>query len=383
MSLADDLAAEYTADEPEHRPRIEFDGGTGVFDTGVIKGNIPTDFNPLFRQCLEAAGYSPDQVQLGRPLKESHWQQKSRDNDEPIWLHAYKFETSQVGSSTILDLESLVKAAKKKAPAKGAEGHWFVFQGGDQQIGKRSRDGSTKEIIERYCESVETSKKYFKRLSPLGIEGIQICLPGDCLEGGVSQNAKNLWLTQESIVEQTRILRRLMLFTVEAFAPLVDRVYFDVVGGNHDEATRDQNFYPGNNWATESAITIGEALKMNPTAYQHVQVRVPEKWSGMMTVPVGDSIVTVAHGHQWRKNGAMQWWAEQAVNNQPAGGSQILQHGHWHQFQIGSNKHRTVVGSPTFDMGSDWLRQKSGATAKQGALVYLLSGGEISHLSLV
>jgi hypothetical protein len=34
-------------------------------------------------------------------------------------------------------------------------------------------------------------------------------------------------------------------------------------------------------------------------------------------------------------------------------------------------------------MGSDWLRQKSGATAKQGALVYLLSGGEISHLSLV
>lgn len=382
MSLADDLAAEYTADEPEHRPRIEFDGGSGVFDTGVIKGNIPPDFNPLFRECLEAAGYDADKVKLGRPLKESHWQQKSKDNDEPIWLHAYKFEAVQ-DAALFIDLEAIVKAAKKKEPASGGGGYWMVFQGGDQQIGKRSRDGSTAEIVQRYCDSVELAKKYFKRMKPEGIEGIQISLPGDCIEGGVSQNSKNLWLTQETIVEQTRVLRRMMMYTVETLAPLVDQIYLDVVGGNHDEATRDQNFYPGNNWATESAIAVGDALKMNPTAFGHVQVRIPEKWSGMMTVPVGDSIVTVVHGHQWRKNGAMQWWADQAVNNQPAGASQILQHGHWHQFQLGSNKHRTVIGSPTFDMGSDWLRQKSGATAKQGALVYLLAGGEISHLSLV
>jgi len=220
-------------------------------------------------------------------------------------------------------------------------------------------------------------------MSWAGIEGIQISVPGDCIEGVVSQNGKNLWLTQESITEQVRILRRLLMFSVESFAPLVDRVYLDVVGGNHDEAQRELNYYPGNNWATESAIAVGDALKMNTLAYGHVQVRIPEKWSGMMTVPVGDSVVTIAHGHQWRKNGAMQWWADQAVNMQPAGASQILQHGHWHQFQLGSNKHRTVIGSPTFDMGSDWLRNKCGATAKQGALAYLLSGGEISYLSLV
>jgi len=382
MSLADDLAAEYTAQEPEQtNPRIEFDGGSGVFETGVIRGNVPDDFSSLFRECLEAAGHNPDNVRLGRPLKESHWQQKSKDSEEPIWLHAFKFEAIQAAGPAI-DLEAIVKKAKK-TPQKGKPGHWFVFQGGDQQIGKRSRDGSTQEIVERYCESVENAKKEFKNLSWAGIEGIQISLPGDCIEGGVSQGGRNLWLTQESIVEQTRVLRRLMMFTVETLAPLCDRIYLDVVGGNHDEAQREQNFYPGNNWATESAIAVGDALKMNPDAYGHVQVRVPEKWSGMMTVPVGDSIVTVAHGHQWRKNGAMDWWAGQAVNLQPAAASQILQHGHWHQFQIASNKHRTVVGSPTFDMGSDWFRNKTGATAKQGALVYLLSAGEISYLSLV
>lgn len=699
MSLADDLAAEYTADEPDHyRPRIEFDGGKGTFDTGVIKGTIPEDFSAIFRGCLESAGYNPDKVRLGKPLKESHWQQRGRDDDDPIWLHAFRFEALQ-DMSTILDLESIVKASQEK-PEPGTPGHWFVFQAADTQIGKRSRDGSTKEIVESYCASVESAKKYFKRMSWAGIEGIQISVPGDCIEGVVSQGGKNLWLTQESITEQVRILRRLLMFSVESFAPLVDKVYLDVVGGNHDCldmqtrcvtrrgfvqvgslmpddevlsvddegisiwlpinkiirrhhsgvmhhiksrgldmlvtpghrvvgrtlsggwterlgsevasspsfkviraghnprtdapisdsriklyawcltdshksergywrfyqkqsgsgrilslldelkipysvstrsrkieeicgkrlkkapepdvtvripaeesrkldwdidrlddlvwtlserqvqvfldelifcdgswqpshnscalygngkdewwddlrillaqngyrtsiseprvadirmniskmdmlhvrhpkdvvsevdydgdvwclqvdngrffierngkiqltgncAQRELNYYPGNNWATESAIAVGDALKMNPVSYGHVQVRIPEKWSGMMTVPVGDSVVTIAHGHQWRKNGAMQWWADQAVNMQPAGASQILQHGHWHQFQLGSNKHRTVIGSPTFDMGSDWLRQKNGATAKQGALAYLLSGGEISYLSLV
>jgi len=382
MSLADDLAAEYTADEPDHhRPRIEFDGGRGTFDTGVIKGTIPEDFSTIFRSCLESAGYDPDKVRLGKPLKESHWQQRGRDDEEPIWLHAFKFEALQ-DMSSVLDLESIVKASQER-PETGKPGHWFVFQAADTQIGKRSRDGSTKEIVESYCASVEEAKKYFKRMSWAGIEGIQISVPGDCIEGVVSQNGKNLWLTQESITEQVRILRRLLMFSVESFAPLVDRVYLDVVGGNHDEAQRELNYYPGNNWATESAIAVGDALKMNTLAYGHVQVRIPEKWSGMMTVPVGDSVVTIAHGHQWRKNGAMQWWADQAVNMQPAGASQILQHGHWHQFQLGSNKHRTVIGSPTFDMGSDWLRNKCGATAKQGALAYLLSGGEISYLSLV
>ena len=125
MSLADDLAAEYTAPETNlPRPRIEFDGGSGVFETGVIKGDVPSDFTSLFRHCLESAGYDPDKVRLGRPLKESHWQQKSRDDDDPIWLHAFKFEATQ-DDRPIIDLESIIKQSRKE-PAKGAKGHWFV-----------------------------------------------------------------------------------------------------------------------------------------------------------------------------------------------------------------------------------------------------------------
>lgn len=390
MSLADELGAYPAAQEPQYTPRVEFNGGTGTLDTGVIKGPVPEDFSPIFREMLEAAGHDPDTVQVGRKLKESHWQQRNQLRDEEgratgeyetTYLHAFKFETV-LGTPSFVDIEAVCSKAKTQpAPGKGA--FWFVFQAGDQQIGKRSRDGSTEEIIERYVESVEIAKEEFKSLKRLGIEGIQICLPGDCLEGNQSQGGKNLWLTQEPITEQNRIMRRLMMHTVEAFAPLVDKVYLDVVGGNHDEANRALNFYPGDNWATETAIAVSDALKLNPKAYEHVDVRVPDKWCGNMTVPVGNTIVTVVHGHQWRIKKAFDWWAGQAVNNHPAAGSRVLQHGHWHQWTIESNAERTVIGSPTLDCGSDWLREKTGATARRGSLVYLLNDGDVSRMSLV
>lgn len=390
MSLADELGAYPAAQEPQYTPRVEFNGGTGTLDTGVIKGPVPEDFSPIFREMLEAAGHDPDTVQVGRKLKESHWQQRNQLRDEEgratgeyetTYLHAFKFETV-LGTPSFVDIEAVCSKAKTQpAPGKGA--FWFVFQAGDQQIGKRSRDGSTEEIIERYVESVEIAKEEFKSLKRLGIEGIQICLPGDCLEGNQSQGGKNLWLTQEPITEQNRIMRRLMMHTVEAFAPLVDKVYLDVVNGNHDEASRQLNFYPGDGWATECAITISDILKVNEKSYGHVEVRVPEKWSGFMTVPVGNTVVTIIHGHQWRKGQAFKWWSEQAISNQPAGASQILQNGHYHEWGVESNGERVRIASSTYDCGSDWYRESHGAMPRRGGLVYLLNDGEVSHMSMV
>ena len=117
--------------------------------------------------------------------------------------------------------------------------------------------------------------------------------------------------------------------------------------------------------------------------FGHVTVRVPDKWTGTMTVPVGDTVVTVIHGHQWRPNQAMKWWSEQALHHQPAGASQVLQQGHYHSWQVETTEHRTRIQSPTLDGGSDWYRDIRGATARRGALVYLLNAGEVSRMSLV
>lgn len=386
MSLEDrldELRSYPGAEEVKYQPKTDFDWATGqgTLQTGPLT-EPPTDYNAL----LEAFGYDPATVRIVGHPKVSKWQQRARirgtSSYETTWLSAFKFQIAAIDAPQATDLDAIVKAARKK-PKPGTGPHWLVFQAGDLQLGKRASGGSTAEILDRYFESVQAAVDEFKSLKRFGVEGIQICMPGDCIEGNQSQASKNLWLTQETITEQTRILRRVMLNTVEAFAPLVDQLYLDVCGGNHDDAQRVQNTYPGDNWATEAATAVADAITLNPTSFGHVTVRVPDKWTGAMTVPVGDTVVTVVHGHQWRPNQGMKWWSEQALHNQPAGAAHILMHGHYHSWQVETTEHRTRIQSSTFDCGSDWYRDKRGATARRGALVYLLNAGEVSRMSLV
>lgn len=406
MSLADRLQYP-AADEPDYEPgaSVEFDGtGCGVLDTGTIRGDIPRGedaarrhLSPVFRECLRAAGHDPDTVRVGRIIKESHWQQRARKrvwsdqhnayiqhhDFETVWLHCFKFEVL-LDTPPAADLDVLVQAAREPRPPYTQGAHWAVFQAGDQQLGKRSSGGSTEQIIDRYLRSVDDAVREIKQLKRLGVEGIQISMPGDCIEGTVSQNGKNQgYLTAETAPEQTRILRRLMFETVQAFAPLANQVYLDVVNGNHDQAQRQLNTYPGDGWATECAIAVDERLRDKPEMFGHVTVRVPDKWRGCMTVPVGDTIVTVVHGHQWRRNQGMRWWADQALGMNPAGAAHVMQHGHYHTWEVETNADRTRVESPTFDCGSDWFNETRGGTSRRGGLVYLMRAGEVSRMTLV
>ncbi len=387
----DNLAAYPRADEPEYRPRTEFDHVDGGYiQTGPLEA-APADYDALLTQF----GYDPAEVMIIGHPKVSRWQQRARIRGtaeyETVWLSAYRFQiAARAQAAPPADLEAIV-ARTKKTPAAGTGPHTFVFQASDLQCGKvgKTPDGgpSTPLIAQRYLEAVQAAVAEFKRLKRLGVEAIQISMPGDLIEGSESQNKRNLgYLTETGVPEQTRVLRRLMMATVEAFAPLCDVVYLDVIGGNHDDADRSLNTWPGNNWATETAGIIADALTLNPAAYRHVTVRVPDKWQGHMTVPVGidnPTVVTLAHGHQWRRGRGMDWWAGQAHGGHPAGGAQILQCGHYHGWHVESSATKTLIQSPTFDLGSAWYTERTGATSRRGGLVYLLSGGEVSRMTVV
>lgn len=375
LSIRDQLAAAATSvEEKRYTPETTFDGSSGHIQTGTMKATDPVDYTDLLKQF----GYDPDAVQIVGSVRTSRWQQR----EDGEWLVAYRFNIAPRQVISTLDLEALVKKAKNHKPV-GAKGHWLVFQAADLQLGKRSRDGSTEQIVENYLDSLQRSIEQYRGLKRYGIEGIQISMPGDCIEGNVSQSGRNLWLTQETITEQTRILRRLMVATVDAFRPLVDQVYLDVVNGNHDQSQRQQNTYPGDGWATECAIAVHDALQLNPAAYGHVSVRTPDRWSNSMTVPVGSSVVTVTHGDAWRRGKGMQWWSGQTFTCQPAGAAQVLQHGHWHGLDIEKDGDRTRICCPPLDCGSDWYRNLSGSESSPGALFYLLDRGQFSHLSVV
>ena len=386
----DGLAAYPRADEGEYTPRTEFDHQTGGYiQTGPLK-SAPTDYDNILREF----GYDPAEVAIVGHPRVSRWQQRARIRGtadyETSWLSAYKFQLAPRGRLDTTDLEAIVAAAKKN-PAAGTGPHVFVFQASDLQCGKvgKTPDGgpSTPHIAQRYLESVESAVAEFKRLKKLGIEAMQISMPGDLIEGSESQGKKNLgFLTEVGVPEQTRVLRRLMMATIEVFAPLVDRIYFDVIGGNHDDADRSLNSWPGNNWATETAGAVADALTLNPASFRHVTVRVPDKWSGHMTVPVGEenpTVVTLAHGHQWRRGKGMDWWAGQAHGGHPAGAATVLQCGHYHGWHIESSEAKTLIQSPTFDLGSAWYTERTGATSRRGGLVYLLNSGEVSRMTVV
>ena len=344
--------------------------------TTVIEGaHDASDYEAILRAC----DHDPSRLRFGAPP--SVYVRWKADGTKAT-TYRYKLEAKPEPTSLEPIIEQ-VKAVHFTKPENAGGAHWFVFQAGDMQLGKRSRDGGTEEIVARYVDSVQNAVDEYQNLKRHGIAGIQVAFAGDCIEGIVSQGGKNTWLTQETITEQTRILRRLMLQTVEAFAPLTDHLLVDTVNGNHDESQRAYNTYPGDGWATECAIAVADALEMNPSAYGHVEVRVPDKWSGSLTAPVGDTLVTLAHGHQWSRGKGMGWLKDQDFGRQVARGTQVLQHGHIHTWELETTRDVVRVASPTYDCGSDWFREIRGGDAKRGGLAYLLKSGEVSRMSLV
>lgn len=373
-ALKDHFLANCVCGREDTKPVVE-----SVGNSYTVAVNGPRSIEEVLRECR----IDPDKYEV---VGEVAVRSRELQSGEIVYTYSLKVRER----TKTVDVAWLADRVKQAAPAEPVlhdSDTWFVFQAGDLQLGKWSSGGSTDEILERYWLSVERAlgRLRFVRDEYVqgGVAGVQLCFPGDCLEGSQSQRGANVWLTQETITEQTRIFRRLLMTTIERFAPEAPYVYVDVVNGNHDQAERRWNTYPGDGWATECALSVKDALTLNEDAYGHVEVRVPDQWSGSMTVPVGDTMVTVAHGHQWPRNKGMTWWAEQALHNQAAKDSQVLQHGHIHTWELEAARDRIRVSSPTFDCGSDWFREKHGGESKRGALTYLLAGGEVLEMSLV
>jgi predicted phosphodiesterase len=369
MGIADQLS-QPTAKETQYRPRTEFDGQSGFIQTGPL-AEAPKSHSEI----LELFGYNPAEVRIVGAPRVSKWQ-----TYDERWLSSYRFNIEPIHHERTTDLTGLIGRHKAHKPQEGGPAA-FTFQASDLQIGKVDGDG-TEGTVARFLDSIDiavTEYKALRKRRSIGL--IHVTFPGDCIEGNVSQNGRNMWRTELTITEQMRLFRRLMLHTVERFAPLTDELLLDVVNGNHDQAQRFQETRPDDGHATEQAIAIDDALKLNQSAFGHVKVRVPPKDQSYMTVPVGSSVFTVAHGHQWRRDKAMDWIANQALNGTNVSAAQFLVHGHTHEWSIRSTANRTVIASPAYDGGSLWLA--NGSSGRRGGLTYVTRDGELTDLRLV
>lgn len=379
MSIADELAAASTnTADPGYTPRVQFDGRSGFIDTEPRRAD---EAPAAFAELLEKHALTGVKLDPSRPVRVSRWQ-----NFHKEWLQADRFyvvaDTGEPEPGARLVEQIIARATAPKRPHFGGPAV-FNFQASDLQIGKVDNGGSAG-ILERYFTAVERAVHRLQQIRatrPVGI--VHLMFPGDCVEGNVSQSGRNMWRTDLTLTEQIAAFEQILYSTIDAFADLADEVLVDAVNGNHDEAQRFQTTRPGDGWATHAADSVARGLTRNADAYEHVTIRTPEPERGYMTVPAGDTVFTIAHGHQWRRGKAMDWWAGQSFHGQGPGGADVLVHGHYHSFELETTKARTRIQSSTLDGGSNYYRERHGSESLRGALVYLTQAGDISDLSLV
>jgi UDP-2,3-diacylglucosamine pyrophosphatase LpxH len=332
---------------------------------------------------IVADGY---RVRLVEMRHQTHgWTREKHGEDattKPTWWYRFAVEPA-VDQHKVDDLVKMIQR-KKPAPAVRSTGPTvFHFLAGDLQLGKMDGDGS-EGIIAAFMASVDNAVSDFIRLAKTEEIGIvHIAFLGDCIEGNQSQNGRNMWRTKLTVTEQTRILRRLIQYTIDSFYKRVARVEVSVVNGNHDEMQRFQATRGDDGHATEAAITVADALLMNPAAYGHVQVYVPNVDSTYMTREIGSSTFTMAHGHQWNKGKGMDWWAGQAFNWHAAGAAQFLLHGHFHTASWDTKKERTEFCVPTFESESTWYKERHGDMSRRGGIVMTTRDGEFANFRIV
>lgn len=331
-----------------------------------------------------AQGYRVRLVEMR--FNQNAWTRDATDQKRaitrPSWFYRFIVEPENrtLDISDIID--SIKKARKSNRTVTTGIGA-FRQAFGDTQLGKIDGDG-TEGIVDQFVKSVDEGVKTFKslrRIESLGI--INLMFLGDCIEGNQSQNGRNWGRTSLTITEQIRVFRRLMKYAIDEYRPLAETIEVDVVNGNHDEVQRFQSTRADDGHATEALISLRDAFELNPEAYGHVKTFIPNLDEAYLTRESGNSIITLTHGHQWRRGKSLDWWKGQSFNLMPAGAANFLFHGHEHEFQIHSRRDRVVFCVPSMESESTWWRHKTGDVGLRGSLILTTNEGTFSNLAVV
>ncbi|MFC4089386.1 hypothetical protein [Micromonospora sp. GCM10011541] len=265
--------------------------------------------------------------------------------------------------------------------------HGFLVLLGDMQFGKIDGDGVEGTLRRTLGCLDQAADRLLWHSEQFGIGHVHLGWLGDHIEGFVSQGGANVWRTPLTLNEQIRLTRRVMLYALELFAPLAERVSMAAVPGNHGESVR----FSGkgvtrydDSHDTESLIAVADAAKLNPDAFGHVEFYVPETDELTVVLDVAGTVVAHAHGHQWRVGKHFEWWKGQAFNKQSAmHQADLLVAGHLHHEFIDTDGPRTFIQPPAMESESTWWRHAKGTVGAPGLIVAVTKDGETNIKEVV
>jgi predicted phosphodiesterase len=168
------------------------------------------------------------------------------------------------------------------------------------------------------------------------------------------------------------VARRLLLQQIKSFAPHAERLIVPVINGNHDEVTRQVAADPADGWNVEIASAVQDACAENP-ALQHVEFRFPASGHQTLAVDIDGCLLGLFHGHQFSRD-VEKYLNGQAMGQTAIGGADVWISGHYHHFKSQDVGARLWVQAPTVDPGSDWFRDRTGASSRPGVLTMVLGG---------
>jgi predicted phosphodiesterase len=369
----------------------EWDGEKGVINTQPTLERV-TVWDAFLLDAFP--GVDPAELEVLEPVQVRGWDAVKKEKDEygdeisaVVKMHYYRLNVVKRRSGPpIADLLSLVKKARPaRVPAPSGDATYVVAIG-DLQLGKIDGDG-IEGTVERVIAGIDNSVariKQIRKYTP--IEAVHIAWLGDCIEGFVSQGGANAWRTSLTLTEQVRLLRRIMLYAADSFAPLSDQVSLAAVPGNHDQSIR---FGKGgvtrydDSHDVDALSAVADACAMNPAAFGHVSFYTPAQDELTLTLETSGTIIGHAHGHQMRNKQHMRWWSDQSFGDEPIGEADILLTGHFHHFVIEQNGKRTFIMVPALEKESTWWRHNTGISGNPGVLNFVTAQKKIASIEVV
>jgi len=377
-------------------------GMPNAFRAGSIKkdgvltaatGAKPAAFDPTHDNLLKDRGYDPAEWRI-TSVTDSEWDVQTKAG--PDTFQAFKFTAVPrgAGEAEAPDIDELLATinAPRYMAASGprylaereaaiGDGAW-VHALGDLQLFKIDGDG-VEGTVRRVLASIDAGVQQYL-IAVARPAHVHIAWLGDCIEGFVSQGGKNAWRTNGTITEQVRLLRRIMLYAIDAYAPFCQRLTVVSVPGNHDEARRHPvNTRSDDSWAVDALVAVSDAIALNPDKYSHVECYVPGVDEQDVTMEIGGKIVTHLHGHQFRIGKEWDYWKGQAFGGQQSGLAKLMLYGHQHHFSMDSKGDRLRVCVPALEQESTWWKHKTGEVGAPGGLVFTIIDGSPSGFTVL
>jgi predicted phosphodiesterase len=350
---------------------VEFDGSSGEIDSGAVAG--AANWDDLIRHF----GLNPDEVEVVEPVRQSAWDAQTPDGIQTLYSYRARLQSKRRTNSDVEQIMADVMRHKAPKAERPTGEYAFLHLSGDLQAGK---EGSAA-MIQRFMDGLSTGPARLRELRRSGKSIGTVVLPwlGDCVESTTGHYAQQTFTVELSMTEQVRLVRRLMMKMVQAYAPLANEIIVAAVPGNHDQAVRNGAGKSSTNWADSWAIdiasTIHDAIELNPAAYGHVKVYVPEGNDPELTLDVCGTLVGMAHGHTFKRDIAA-WWAGQALGGRQIGEAQLLLAGHLHHLRVHDfAPERTYIQIPALDSGSEWFAHSTGLDAPPGIVTLTVGKG--------